>query len=102
MPSFRRLLMIVPFALAVSGCGVLYKQPIYQGNLLEKEAVDQLEKGLKAAPRDVMAKQLRDEMQAKLPKPATPITPPPPSPPPAPGIDNRPEKPAEPAGPVEE
>ena len=46
MPSFRRLLMIVPFALAVSGCGVLYKQPIYQGNLLEKEAIDQLKPGL--------------------------------------------------------
>jgi len=48
-----------------------------------------------------MAKQLRDEMQAKLPKPAAAPTPPP-APPPAPGIDSRPEKPAEPVGPVEE
>jgi outer membrane protein assembly factor BamE len=46
MPSFRRLLIIVPIAFAVAGCGVLYKQPIYQGNLLEKEAVDQLKPGL--------------------------------------------------------
>ena len=32
-------------ALAVSGCGILYKQPIYQGNLIEKTAVDQLQVG---------------------------------------------------------
>jgi predicted Zn-dependent protease len=35
-------------------------------------AIDQLEKGLKAEPRDEMAKQLRDEMQAKLPQTTTP------------------------------
>ena len=46
MPSFRRLLLIAPLSLAIAGCGVLYKQPIYQGNLLEKEAVDQLKPGL--------------------------------------------------------
>jgi len=34
-----------------------------------KEAVDQLEKGLKLAPRDEMARKLRDEMAGKL-KPA--------------------------------
>lgn len=34
-----------------------------------KEAVDQLDKGLKLAPRDEMARKLRDEMTAKL-KPA--------------------------------
>jgi tetratricopeptide (TPR) repeat protein len=34
-----------------------------------KEAVYQLDKGLQAAPRDEMAKKLRDEMAAKLPKP---------------------------------
>lgn len=32
------------------------------------ESIDQLDKGLKIAPRDEMAKQLRDEMQATLPK----------------------------------
>ncbi|HEY2251339.1 MAG TPA: hypothetical protein VGH74_09775, partial [Planctomycetaceae bacterium] len=33
-----------------------------------KEAVDQLDKGLQVAPRDEMARKLRDEMAAKLPK----------------------------------
>jgi len=37
-------------------------------------AIDQLDKGLKAQPNDEMAKQLRDEMQAKLPKPTAPAT----------------------------
>ena len=45
MPSFR-LLLIAPLSLALAGCGILYKQPIYQGNLMEKEAVDQLRPGL--------------------------------------------------------
>lgn len=40
-----------------------------------KEAVDQLEKGLKFAPRDEMAKKLRDEMAAKLPKAIEPPAP---------------------------
>jgi tetratricopeptide (TPR) repeat protein len=37
-----------------------------------KEAVDQLDRGLKIAPQDEGAKQLRQEMQAKLPKPVAP------------------------------
>ncbi len=32
--------------LALSGCGLLYKVDIYQGNLLESKAVEQLEPGL--------------------------------------------------------
>ncbi len=40
-----------------------------------KEAVDQLDKGLKLAPRDEMAKKLRDEMTAKLPKAVEPPAP---------------------------
>jgi tetratricopeptide (TPR) repeat protein len=40
-----------------------------------KEAIDQLDKGLKVAPRDELAKKLRDEMQAKLAKPAEPPKP---------------------------
>ena len=28
------------------GCGIIYKQPIYQGNLIEKQAVDQLQAGM--------------------------------------------------------
>jgi tetratricopeptide (TPR) repeat protein len=37
-----------------------------------KEAVDQLEKVIKIQPQDEMAKALRDEMRAKLPKPIAP------------------------------
>lgn len=33
-------------AIAVSGCGILYKQPIYQGNLIDKSAADQLKAGM--------------------------------------------------------
>jgi tetratricopeptide (TPR) repeat protein len=40
-----------------------------------KESVDQLDKGLKIAPRDEMAKKLRDVMVAKLPKPIEPPNP---------------------------
>jgi len=42
-----------------------------------KEAVDQLNRALKIQPRDEMSKQLRDEMQAKIPKPVTPSAAPP-------------------------
>src|SRR5262249_10030746 len=42
-----------------------------------KEAVDQLDRGIKIAPQDEGAKQLRNEMRAKLPKPeAGPAVPP--------------------------
>lgn len=41
----RKLLLIVPIDLLASACGIVYKQPIYQGNLLEKTAVDQLQAG---------------------------------------------------------
>jgi len=40
-----------------------------------QEAIDQLDKGLKIVPQDEMAKQLREEMQAKLPQPAAPAAP---------------------------
>ena len=33
-------------AVATTGCGILYKQPIYQGNLIEKTAADQLQVGM--------------------------------------------------------
>ena len=42
----RKLLAIVLVVLFASGCGVLYRQPIYQGNLLDKTAVDQLQQGM--------------------------------------------------------
>ena len=41
----RKFLLIAVVALAVSGCGILYKQPIYQGNLIEKSNADQLAVG---------------------------------------------------------
>ena len=41
----RKFLLVAAVSLAVSGCGILYKQPIYQGNLIEKTAVDQLQVG---------------------------------------------------------
>ena len=42
----RKLLLISFIALLTAGCGILYKQPIYQGNLLEKANVDQLQTGM--------------------------------------------------------
>jgi outer membrane protein assembly factor BamE len=42
----RKLLLALTIALITAGCGVLYRQPIYQGNLLEKANVDQLQAGM--------------------------------------------------------
>lgn len=42
----RKLLPVLLVALITSGCGVLYRQPIYQGNLVNKPAVDQLQVGM--------------------------------------------------------
>lgn len=46
----RKLSLLVPLsavlALATAGCGILYKQPIYQGNLMEKADVEQLQVGM--------------------------------------------------------
>ena len=42
----RKLLIVIALAAATSGCGILYKQPIYQGNLIEKSAADQLQAGM--------------------------------------------------------
>ena len=41
----RKYLLIAVVTFAVSGCGILYKQPIYQGNLIEKSNADQLAVG---------------------------------------------------------
>jgi outer membrane protein assembly factor BamE len=51
MPRIRTLqvataLVAAVLTVAVSGCGILYKQPIYQGNLIEKAAADQLKAGM--------------------------------------------------------
>ncbi|WP_240125248.1 outer membrane protein assembly factor BamE [Thermomonas alba] len=42
----RKLFPLVLATLLVSGCGLVYRQPIFQGNLLEKTAVDQLQVGM--------------------------------------------------------
>lgn len=42
----RKLLLISCLALLTAGCGLLYRQPIYQGNLLEKSNVEQLQAGM--------------------------------------------------------
>lgn len=44
--SMHKLLLVVSVALMTAGCGILYRQPIYQGNLLEKANVDQLQTGM--------------------------------------------------------
>ncbi|HEY4581634.1 MAG TPA: outer membrane protein assembly factor BamE [Lysobacter sp.] len=42
----RKLLPVLAAALLTAGCGIVYHQPVYQGNLLEKAAVDQLQAGM--------------------------------------------------------
>ena len=41
----RNLLLVAVVALSTAGCGIIYKQPIYQGNLIKQAAVDQLKVG---------------------------------------------------------
>lgn len=48
-PMRKLLPMLLVSAMTVtaaSGCGVVYRQPIYQGNLLESTAVEQLQAGM--------------------------------------------------------
>ncbi len=42
----RKLFALLLVALFVSGCGLTYRVPIYQGNLLDQTAVDQLQQGM--------------------------------------------------------
>ena len=42
----RKLLFVLVLAMSTAGCGVLYRQPIYQGNLLDPAAVEQLQAGM--------------------------------------------------------
>lgn len=42
----RKLLPVLLVAALTAGCGVIYRQPIYQGNLLEQSAVEQLQAGM--------------------------------------------------------
>lgn len=42
----QTLVLTLLAALLSTGCGMLYRQPIYQGNLLEPAAVEQLQAGM--------------------------------------------------------
>lgn len=55
----KNILLAAALALTVAGCGVIYRQPIYQGNLMDKAAVDQLAAGM-----------TKDQVQALLGSPA--------------------------------
>ena len=48
MRKLLALVLVIPLLVGISasGCGVLYRQPIFQGNLLDKGAVDQLQAGM--------------------------------------------------------
>jgi len=41
----RNLLLAFSITFAATGCGIIYKQPIYQGNLIDQTAVAQLQVG---------------------------------------------------------
>ena len=55
----KTALLAAAMAFTVAGCGILYKQPIYQGNLMDKAAVDQLQAGMS-----------KDQVQALLGSPS--------------------------------
>ena len=42
----RKLSVPALAALLVTGCGITYRQPIYQGSLLQESAVEQLQAGM--------------------------------------------------------
>lgn len=44
--AMRKLLALAFAVLLLSGCHVIYKQPVFQGNLLDKTNVDQLAAGM--------------------------------------------------------
>ena len=45
----RKALVFLLAAVLLSGCGFTYRQPIFQGNLLDKQNVDQLKPGMSKA-----------------------------------------------------
>ena len=45
-PALKQIVLVAALAFATAGCGMLYRQPIYQGNLIEKKAADQLQVGM--------------------------------------------------------
>ncbi len=45
----RKALVLLLAAMLVSGCNFIYRQPVFQGNLLDKANVDQLKPGMTQA-----------------------------------------------------
>lgn len=42
----RKALTLLIAALVLSGCGIVYRQPVFQGNLLDVKNVEQLKEGM--------------------------------------------------------
>ncbi len=42
----RKSLIILALAASTAGCGIVYRQPIYQGNLIEPSNAEQLQQGM--------------------------------------------------------
>ncbi|HEU0153819.1 MAG TPA: outer membrane protein assembly factor BamE [Arenimonas sp.] len=42
----RKALTLLVFTLFFTGCGLIYRQPVFQGNLLESKNVEQLKAGM--------------------------------------------------------
>jgi outer membrane protein assembly factor BamE len=54
MPTMRKTwMLLLPAAFAITGCGIVYHAPVYQGNLLESKSVSQLKEGM--SKQDVLA-----------------------------------------------
>lgn len=46
LSRMRKSLLILALATTTAGCGVVYRQPIYQGNLIDEATVQQLQVGM--------------------------------------------------------
>jgi len=42
----RSLILIALIALTTSGCGLMYRQPVHQGNLVQVKNIEQLKEGM--------------------------------------------------------
>mgnify|MGYP001074639137 CR=1 FL=1 len=48
MLPMRKAFVVLLAAVLLSGCNFVYRQPIFQGNLLDKQNVEQLQPGERA------------------------------------------------------
>jgi len=46
MPPMRKLALLVLTVALASSCSFIYRQPVFEGNLLDKENVEQLKQGM--------------------------------------------------------